>query len=164
MFKFVSQKWWIFFKSLILFFYQVVLVALIFQASAALTTFGRSNHQAYNKAASYSSGGSDAQAVVKSLDSDVRSDGFQYNYETSNNIRSQSAGDAYGNAHGNFGWISPEGEHIDIVYVADENGYQPTGSAIPTPPPTPEYVYKALAYIAAHPPKETTYTTGKRHF
>lgn len=38
-----------------------------------------------------------------------------------------------------------------MSYVADENGYQPSGNAIPQPPPLPPLIARALAWIAAHP-------------
>lgn len=45
---------------------------------------------------------------------------------------------AYGNTNqGTVYWISPEGEKISLSWTADENGYQPTGSHLPTPPPSP---------------------------
>lgn len=30
-------------------------------------------------------------------------------------------------AKGSFSYISPEGENIALSYIADENGFQPTG-------------------------------------
>lgn len=38
-------------------------------------------------------------------------------------------------ASGKISWVSPEGELITLTYVADENGFQPQGSHLPTPPP-----------------------------
>ncbi|TDG41730.1 hypothetical protein AWZ03_011836 [Drosophila navojoa] len=94
----------------------------------------------------------DVNAVVVSRSDDVRPDGFDTSLDTSNSISSIASGDAYGNIHGSFGWISPEGKHIQISYVADENGYQPQGDVLPTPPPVPIEIQRALDYIAAHPP------------
>lgn len=94
----------------------------------------------------------DASAVVVARSEDVRPDGFDSSLQTSNSINNIASGDAYGNIHGSFGWISPEGENVQISYVADENGYQPQGDILPTPPPVPIEIQRALAYIAAHPP------------
>nr|P14485.1 RecName: Full=Larval cuticle protein SC1 [Sarcophaga bullata] len=41
--------------------------------------------------------------------------------ETSNGIHFVAiGGDEHGNIHGNFGWVTIEGEAVDITYVADE--------------------------------------------
>ncbi|KAJ8985126.1 hypothetical protein NQ317_012777 [Molorchus minor] len=52
---------------------------------------------------------------------------------------------------GAFGWTSPEGEPISIQYIADENGYQPQGNILPTPPPIPPAIQRALDFIQANP-------------
>ncbi|XP_046868311.1 pupal cuticle protein Edg-78E [Drosophila willistoni] len=75
---------------------------------------------------------------------------YQFAYETSNGIQTQEAGNANG-VTGAFTFISPEGEPISLSYVADENGFQPSGAHLPTPPPIPEAILRALEYIAAHP-------------
>ncbi|XP_034482013.1 pupal cuticle protein Edg-78E-like [Drosophila innubila] len=59
---------------------------------------------------------------------------------------------------GNINGVSGESEFnasdgIVITYVADDNGYQPQGDHLPTPPPIPESIRTALEYVAAHPPK-----------
>lgn len=82
-----------------------------------------------------------------------------YRYETDNGIAAQEQGNiqpqgpeqAIKSVTGQFQFLTPENEQIQISYVADENGYQPTGNAIPTPPPIPLAIQKALEYIAAHP-------------
>ncbi|XP_054741022.1 larval cuticle protein 4-like [Anastrepha obliqua] len=98
--------------------------------------------------------GDEAHAEVKAMHSEVRADGFDYALETSNGIQSARSGDANGNIHGGFQWTSPEGEHVQISYVADENGYQPKSDLLPTPPPIPDAILRALEYIRTHPPKE----------
>ncbi|XP_017016895.1 larval cuticle protein 2 [Drosophila kikkawai] len=93
----------------------------------------------------------DHHAEVVHRSEDVRADGFDSDLQTTNGIQQAASGDVHGNIHGSFGWISPEGEHVDIKYVADENGYQPSGAWIPTPPPIPEAIVRALAWLQAHP-------------
>jgi len=48
---------------------------------------------------------------------------------------------------GSYSYYSPEGELIELSYIADENGFQPTGAHLPTPPPIPEAIQKALDII-----------------
>ena len=61
--------------------------------------------------------------------------------------------DAYGKDYGyNAGntqkgshyYVSPEGQKITLTFVADENGYQPQGDHLPTPPPIPEEIARML--------------------
>ncbi|KAJ8920787.1 hypothetical protein NQ315_004928 [Exocentrus adspersus] len=93
---------------------------------------------------------------------DISPDGtYQWAYETENGISAQEEGaqkvianEAGTAAQGRFSWTSPEGEQISVSYVADENGYQPQGSHIPTPPPIPLAILKALEYNAANPEPE----------
>ncbi|XP_060651815.1 larval cuticle protein 1-like [Drosophila nasuta] len=91
---------------------------------------------------------------VISRSEDIRPDGFDSKLETSNGINDQRSGDEHGNIKGSFSWISSDGEHIQISYVADENGYQPSGAVLPTPPPIPVEIQRALEWIAANPSVE----------
>ncbi|XP_011205965.2 larval cuticle protein 4 [Bactrocera dorsalis] len=119
----------------------------------SLTTGGRSGGISSSSRSSHPSG-DEAHAEIKAMRSDVRPDGFEYALETSNGIQSAQSGDSSGNVHGDFQWVSPEGEHVQISYIADENGYQPKSDLLPTPPPIPEAILRALEYIRTHPPKE----------
>ncbi|XP_022213705.1 pupal cuticle protein Edg-78E [Drosophila obscura] len=78
---------------------------------------------------------------------------YANSFDTSNGIQVQEAGNANG-ATGSYSYTSPEGEPIVVTYVADENGFQPSGAHLPTPPPIPEAIIRALEYIAAHPPAQ----------
>nr|XP_017014529.2 LOW QUALITY PROTEIN: pupal cuticle protein Edg-78E [Drosophila takahashii] len=94
----------------------------------------------------------DAGAYITKSGVDITPEGsYNYAYETSNGIAAQESG--YGGAHANggFSWYSPEGELVQIQYVADENGYQPQGALLPTPPPIPAAILKSLEYIRTHP-------------
>lgn len=98
--------------------------------------------------------GADAAAQVLRSDSTVEPDSFQYAYETSNGIAGQQSGqlrqvgaEAAVVSQGQFSYTSPEGEKVSLSFVADENGYQPTGSHIPTPPPIPEAIQRSIDYI-----------------
>ena len=52
-------------------------------------------------------------------------------------------------SRGSYSYTSPEGIVITVNWVADENGFQPTGDHLPTPPPVPEHVVKLLADLRA---------------
>ncbi|XP_034106751.1 larval cuticle protein 4-like [Drosophila albomicans] len=95
-----------------------------------------------------------ADVDVKSRSEDVRANGFDANLELDNGAARQESGDVHGNIKGSFEWISPEGEHVRLEYVADENGYQPKGSVLPTPPPIPEAIVRALKWIENNPHEE----------
>lgn len=96
----------------------------------------------------------DVHAEVKTLLSDVRADGFEAKLETTNHIDESRSGDEHGNIHGDFSWKSPEGADIHVTYVANENGYQPSSNVLPTPPPTPPEIIRALEYLATHASQE----------
>ncbi|KAI8428863.1 hypothetical protein MSG28_007506 [Choristoneura fumiferana] len=95
---------------------------------------------------------------------DVSFDGsYQYSYETGNGIQAQEEGylknagvkDAEAQvAQGSFSYTSPEGVPISLTYVADENGFRPVGNHLPTPPPIPEAIARALQYIASQPQQQ----------
>ncbi|KAI8428871.1 hypothetical protein MSG28_007511 [Choristoneura fumiferana] len=107
----------------------------------------------------------DANAQTLKFGNDQGPDGsYNYFYETDNGIAAQEQGTPRnfgGNppvvpvvAQGSYSWTSPEGEVIAISYIADENGYQPVGNAIPTPPPVPPQIARALEYIARNAPRQ----------
>ncbi|KAJ8721936.1 hypothetical protein PYW08_004338 [Mythimna loreyi] len=98
--------------------------------------------------------------VVKSDFENSPEGAFQWAYETSNGIYGQANG-VVKNANseypsleiqGAYKYTAPDGQPIELSYTAGENGYEPQGSHLPVPPPTPEAILRALAYIAANPP------------
>ncbi|XP_038220446.1 larval cuticle protein LCP-17-like [Zerene cesonia] len=107
-------------------------------------------------------GHSERDAKILKQDLDVGVEGqYQWVVETDNGISAQARG-ALNNpqaenpaqvVQGQAQWTSPEGEVVQFAYTADENGYQVQGSHVPTPPPVPEAIIRALEYIRAHPPK-----------
>lgn len=72
---------------------------------------------------------------------------YQFLYETGNGINAQEQGDARGDgtqAQGSFSYTAPDGQQIQLQYTADENGYNPQGAHIPTPPPIPPEIQKSI--------------------
>ncbi|XP_037978546.2 endocuticle structural glycoprotein SgAbd-2 [Plutella xylostella] len=98
---------------------------------------------------------------------EVNFDGsYQYSYETGNGIAAQEQGylknagvkDQEAQvAQGSYSYTSPEGIPITLTYTADENGFQAQGAHLPTPPPIPEAIQRALQYIASQPPQPQQY-------
>ncbi|XP_049767929.1 uncharacterized protein LOC126101292 [Schistocerca cancellata] len=110
-------------------------------------------------------GGRGKDAVIVSATNDVNFDGsYRYSFETSDGQRASQEGalkqvsapgpdgDGLGEAvRGDFSYTDDAGNQFAIQYTADENGYVPQGAHLPTPPPIPEAIQKALAYIASQP-------------
>ncbi|XP_053609605.1 larval cuticle protein LCP-17-like [Plodia interpunctella] len=102
--------------------------------------------------------------IVKSDFNSSPDGGFQFAYETGNGISAHAEGhlksvgsDEVLEIQGSSQYQSPEGEIIQLSYVANELGYQPQGAHLPTPPPTepiPDYILRSLEWIAAHPYQE----------
>lgn len=59
---------------------------------------------------------------------------------------------------GRYSYPAPDGTPITIEYTADENGFRAQGAHIPTPPPIPEAIRRALA---ANPPGPNDDDDGK---
>ncbi|GBP89589.1 Endocuticle structural glycoprotein SgAbd-2 [Eumeta japonica] len=93
-------------------------------------------------------------------ESQVNGDGsYSYSYETGNGINAEQQGDLkkVGDVEalevkGQFQYPS-DGENIQLTYTADENGFHPQGAHLPTAPPVPEPIQRALAYLATAPPQ-----------
>lgn len=100
-------------------------------------------------------------AIVKQSQDGPNPDGsYSWNYETANGIQAQEQGsivpsenseDGAVSAVGSYSYTADDGTLIQVTYTADENGFQPQGAHLPTSPPIPEEILKALEYIAAHP-------------
>ncbi|GLV39284.1 Cuticular protein 49Aa [Carabus blaptoides fortunei] len=94
--------------------------------------------------------------------SEVNFDGSYVSaFETGNGITADEQGvlknagsDAEAQSvNGQVQYTAPDGQVIRLQYIADENGFQPQGDHLPVAPPVPEPILRALAYIAANPPK-----------
>ncbi|XP_068625756.1 endocuticle structural glycoprotein ABD-4-like [Battus philenor] len=53
---------------------------------------------------------------------------------------------------GQYQYTAPDGQVINVLYKADANGFHAEGDHIPTPPPVPPAIQRALDYLATLPP------------
>ncbi|GBP79351.1 Cuticle protein 3 [Eumeta japonica] len=86
-------------------------------------------------------------AAILRSDSDVNEQGFHYAYETENGIQAEETGhEADGiQAQGGYSYTGDDGQVYSVRYSAGADGFQAEGSHLPTPPPVPELIAKALA-------------------
>uniref|UniRef100_A0A3F2Z492 Pupal cuticle protein Edg-78E n=1 Tax=Glossina pallidipes TaxID=7398 RepID=A0A3F2Z492_GLOPL len=97
----------------------------------------------------------DYNAETRNYVNEVKEDGsYNYQFDTTNGIAQQESGVGGYYAAGSSQYYSPEGQLIQLSYNADANGFQPQGAHLPTPPPIPEAILKALEYIRTHPYQE----------
>lgn len=100
-------------------------------------------------------------ATILQQDTQVNPDGsYQYSFQTSNGIAAQESGflKNAGNpeaeaqvAQGAFSYPGPNGEQYQLQYTADENGFVPQAAHLPTPPPIPAEIVRALELLASQP-------------
>ncbi|KAJ8732056.1 hypothetical protein PYW08_014786 [Mythimna loreyi] len=99
--------------------------------------------------------------IVKQV-SEINPDGsYSWAYETGNGINANENGalkdigaeEPALQVDGQFSYPSEDGGNIQLTYIANENGFQPQGAHLPTPPPIPEAIQRALAYLATAPPQ-----------
>lgn len=87
---------------------------------------------------------------------------YSYNYQTGNGIQAQEQGQLVKIAkdedairvQGSFSYSDADGNPVSLSYTADENGFHPQGEHLPTAPPFPEAILRALEYIAQHPEED----------
>jgi hypothetical protein len=98
--------------------------------------------------------------TVVRFDSVVNPDSYNYAYETSKGIQAEESGSLKNagseqeaiEAKGSFSYTSPEGQKIAVEYIANENGFQPTGDHLPQPPGKiekvnlPTEIYKIILF------------------
>ncbi|KAJ8917037.1 hypothetical protein NQ315_012956 [Exocentrus adspersus] len=97
--------------------------------------------------------------------------GYEWSFEAANGIKAEEKGSLKKTndpenpeaivAQGSFSYTDLEGNVISLTYTADdEGGFQPQGAHLPTAPPIPPSIQKALDWIASQPPAAEN--TGKR--
>ncbi|XP_044742697.1 endocuticle structural glycoprotein SgAbd-8-like [Chrysoperla carnea] len=101
-------------------------------------------------------------AILKSETEGVNADGsYRFAYETANDIAVEESGilknpgtDAETlEVTGKFSYKLSDGTPIELTYIANEGGFQPSGAHLPQPPPIPDAIQRALDYIASQPQK-----------
>ncbi|XP_030387090.1 cuticular protein 47Eg-like [Scaptodrosophila lebanonensis] len=98
-------------------------------------------------------------AGVLRNEAEVNVNDFKYALQLDNSVNIEQQGALSGEewvVKGQHSWTSPEGEPVSIQYIANENGYQVLSAnpPLPTPPPIPEAIQRALEYIRAHPSQD----------
>ncbi|CAF4877245.1 unnamed protein product [Pieris macdunnoughi] len=85
-------------------------------------------------------------AAILRQDNVNNGDSYSFAFETENGIAAEESGVATNGveAQGGFSYIGDDGKQYSIRYTADQNGFQPQGDHLPTPPPIPEEILKAL--------------------
>ncbi|CAH1368998.1 hypothetical protein MTP99_010484 [Tenebrio molitor] len=80
---------------------------------------------------------------------------YNYAFETENQIFAEQQGFLKDEntqvIQGQYQFTTPEGQVIRLAYVADENGFHPQGEHLPTPPPIPPEIQRALDYLSTLP-------------
>ncbi|XP_017887070.1 endocuticle structural glycoprotein SgAbd-2 [Ceratina calcarata] len=95
--------------------------------------------------------------AIRSQQKDTYPDGsYTFSYDTENGISVSESGRPQGTpqgqsevVQGRYSYTAPDGTPITLEYTADENGFHAQGAHLPTPPPIPEAIRRALA---ANPP------------
>ncbi|XP_055631526.1 endocuticle structural glycoprotein ABD-4-like [Toxorhynchites rutilus septentrionalis] len=106
-------------------------------------------------------GGDESSATVVKQDQQLNPDGsYSFIYETSNGIKAAVSSSDGIAATGEFSYTAPEGEKIQLNYVANEGGFQPQGAHLPVEPPVPDHVIKSLEEIRANPPKDPDFNAA----
>ncbi|KAK9512444.1 hypothetical protein O3M35_000876 [Rhynocoris fuscipes] len=86
---------------------------------------------------------------------------YRYSYETGNGIAVQEQGYLKNpgqkdleaqTAQGSFSFTAPDGVVYTVNWVADENGFRTEGAHLPTPPPIPAAIAKALGAVGPAQP------------
>ncbi|XP_022119570.2 uncharacterized protein LOC110996282 [Pieris rapae] len=94
---------------------------------------------------------SDRNAIITNQNNNLELEGYSYSFDTSNGMHTDVIGTAKDGIKlkGSFSYTGDDGKVYKMEYIADENGFQPSGAHLPTPPPIPKEIQKVIeqAYI-----------------
>ncbi|XP_049876699.1 endocuticle structural glycoprotein SgAbd-3-like [Pectinophora gossypiella] len=120
---------------------------------------GQSQNYAQGQNQNYAQGQNQNQAEILKYENEITEDGFHYAYETSDGTKAEQEGRVLPGAKpeegslqvsGSYSYVGDDGQTYTVTYTADENGFQPQGAHLPTPPPIPEAILKSLQLTAGN--------------
>ncbi|CAB3257352.1 unnamed protein product [Arctia plantaginis] len=90
--------------------------------------------------------GLERNAAILRSENEVNENGYHYAFDTENGISAEESGvEANGiQAAGSYSYTGDDGQVYAVRYTADANGFRPEGAHIPTPPPLPAAIARAL--------------------
>ncbi|CAK1550811.1 unnamed protein product [Leptosia nina] len=118
---------------------------------ALVQNYANQNLQGQNYAQSHSY--STNQAEILRFENEMNEQGYHYAYETSDGTKAEQDGQILPGTvpeegslkiSGSYSYIGDDGQTYSVSYIADENGFQPIGDHLPTPPPIPEAILRSL--------------------
>lgn len=111
-----------------------------------MTSYSLNNHTGISPPSHRLNDELDRNAYIVNYENVITPEGFAYSYDTSNGIHADENGTAYDGvkAQGSYSYTGDDGKVYTIVYTADENGFQPRGDHLPTPPPIPEAILRVI--------------------
>ncbi|XP_045448641.1 pupal cuticle protein 20-like [Melitaea cinxia] len=137
---------------------------IVFVSLAVMASGARLDHLVQG---GYNGGGNSAPFRFENVNN---GDGtYRFSYDTPTGISAHESGAPRASgpegpavtAEGGFSYRAPDGQQISLSYTADENGFHPTGSHLPTPPPIPEAILRSIEFNRQHPSNEGSYN-GRR--
>ncbi|KAK3891950.1 hypothetical protein Pcinc_004165 [Petrolisthes cinctipes] len=89
-------------------------------------------------------------AILRDDRQDNGDGNFQYIFETENGIAVESSGtpgiQGQSNMQGSFRYTLDDGRVVEVLYIADENGFQPQSDWLPTPHPLPLHAQEQIRF------------------
>lgn len=86
---------------------------------------------------------------------------YRYSFDATNGISLQESGVGGQSVSGSAGWVAPDGAQYQLTWTADATGFHPQGAHLPTPPPVPDYILRALETIRAKQAQQQAPISGQ---